>query len=458
MNTRKKKRKIYTTTRMIALGFFCAIVVGTILLSLPIASKNGHSAPFMDTLFVTTSATCVTGLSTVVMAEQWSIFGQIVLLILIQLGGLGIVTFTTLILLMLGKRISLRDRMLIQEAYNLDRLEGMVRITKRVVKGALTVEFVGAVLYSIQFLQDYSFGKAIWFSVFHAVSAFCNAGIDLLGGDSLVIYRDNVLVNAVTMMLIILGGLGFPVWWDISENIKDAIRHRRKNMPVVFRLKFHSRLVLITTAVLIASGAIVTLILEYTNPNTLGELPFGNKVLASLFESVTLRTAGFQTIPQANFEDSTCLFYLVLMMIGGSPSGTAGGIKTITFVLAVVSIVSITRGNDDTEFMGRKVSDDNIRKAYAVFGVSFGGMLVLTMLVMAVQHSDFLDTLYEMVSAVATVGLSRGLTGELNNAGKFFVTIAMYLGRIGPISMALMFNAGVKKGRVAYPEADITVG
>lgn len=443
---------------MIMLGFLAAIALGTILLSLPIAAKDRTVTPFVDALFTATTSICVTGLSTVVMAEHWSLFGQAVILFLIQFGGLGIVTFTTTILLVLGKRISLKDRLLLQDAYNLDTLQGLVRITIRIIKGTLVVEGAGALLCCIRFIPQYGFPKGVWYAVFHSVSAFCNAGIDLFGSESLIPYRGDVLINLVTMALIILGGIGFPVWWEFLRNVKEMRRKKRRNEPFAFRPNLHFRIAVSATLFLIFSGALLTFLLEYNNPDTLQPLPFGEKLLASLFQSVTLRTAGFQTIPQQNFQEGTGMIYLLLMFIGGSPSGTAGGIKTVTMVLVVAAVVSTVAGRESTQVMKRKIAAKDAQKAIAVFGVSIGIMFVLVTALMIVENSDFLDTLYEMVSATATVGLSRGFTGSLSTAGKVLIIIGMYLGRIGPITMALAINTNRDSSKITYPAGKIRVG
>ncbi|MDE7297572.1 MAG: potassium transporter KtrB, partial [Lachnospiraceae bacterium] len=344
-----------------------------------------------------------------------------------------------------------------QEAYNLDTLQGLVRITIRIVRGALALEAAGALLYSIQFIREFGFPRGVWYSIFHSVSAFCNAGLDLIGSDSLISYRGNVLVNVVTMLLIILGGIGFPVWWNILDNVRELRRRRRRNKPGRFQLSPHARIALTATAVLTLSGAALTFAMEYGNPETLGGLPFGEKLLASLFQSVTLRTAGFQTIPQQSFRDGTCMVFLLLMIIGGSPSGTAGGVKTVTAALVLASVTATVRG-EETGLLKRKFSDRLIKKAVAVSGVSIAALFVLTTLLMAVQDSDFLDTLYEMTSAMATVGLSRNFTGSLTGAGRLIVILGMYLGRIGPITMALAINVKHSGRKLSHPEGRALVG
>ncbi len=332
-----------------------------------------------------------------------------------------------------------------------------MRITIRIVRGALAVEAGGALLYSLQFVPEFGLLRGVWYSVFHSVSAFCNAGLDLIGSDSLVCYRGNVLVNTVTMLLIILGGIGFPVWWNILDNVRELRRRHRRNEPGKFLPSAHTKLALAATAVLIFGGALLVFVMEYGNPATLGELPLGEKLMASLFQSVTLRTAGFQTIPQQSFRDGTCMVFLVLMIIGGSPSGTAGGIKTVTAALILASVAATVRG-EETGLMKRRFSDRLVKKAVAVFGVSVAALFVLTTLLLAVQSSDFLDTLYEMTSAMATVGLSRNFTGSLSEPGRLIVILGMYLGRIGPITMALAINVKHSGRKLSYPEGRALVG
>lgn len=456
---KKKKRGFaLSTTRMIMFGFLAAIILGTFLLSLPIATKSREVTPFADALFTATTSICVTGLSTVVMVEQWSLFGQGVILLLIQFGGLGIVTFTTTILLAIGKKISLKDRLLIQDAYNLDTLQGLVKMTIRILKGTLLIELLGAIFYSIQFIPEFGAATGIWYSVFHSVSAFCNAGIDLIGADGFTVYRSNVLINVVTMALIVIGGIGFPVWWDILNNYRETRRHIKKKEPIKIHFSLHTKIVLTTTAALIIGGAVFTFCMEFRNPDTLKPLPLWEKIMASLFQSVTLRTAGFATIPQQMFKEGSCLIYLLLMLIGGSPSGTAGGIKTTTILLIVSTVISTVRGRSETELYKRKIREQYVKKAFAVAGVSLAMLVVLTMALLAAENADFLDTLYEMTSAMATVGLSRNFTGTLSGAGKFIVIIGMYLGRIGPITMALAINPKNTGRKISYPEGKVMVG
>ena len=453
-----KHKNKFSTTRMIASGFLGAIIIGTILLSLPIATRDRTVTPIVDSLFTATTSVCVTGLTTVSTLDHWSIFGKIVILVLAQFGGLGVITFSTSILMILGKRITLNERLLIQDAYNLDTLRGLVKLTKRIIKGTLIVEGMGAVLYSIQFVKDYDFFPAIGKAIFNSVSAFCNAGMDILGNESLAMYRGNVLVNLTTMGLIIIGGIGFPVWWDILKVIGQSARKEIRAKYMFRRLELHSKIALTVTAILIVGGAFLIFIIEYNNPATLQGLPLGEKILASFFQSVTTRTAGFLTIPQENFKDASTFIFLLLMFVGGSPSGTAGGVKTVTIALLYLSARSIVKGKNDIEVFRRKLPDFYLKKALSVVCVSLG-VLIATILTLSVfVPGNFVDIVYEATSALATVGLTRNFTSSLNYIGKLIIICTMYLGRIGPITMMFAFNIKRTKGLRTLPEEKVLVG
>lgn len=453
-----KHKNKFSTTRMIATGFLVAIIFGTILLSLPIATKDRTVTPWVDSLFTATTSICVTGLTTVSTLDHWSIFGKVVILCLIQFGGLGVITFSTTIMMMLGKRITLNERLLIQDAYNLDTLQGLVKLTKKIIRGSFVVEGIGAVLYSIQFVQDYGFFSGVVRAMFNSISAFCNAGMDILGNESLAMYRDNPLVNYTTMALIIVGGIGFPVWWDTIRVIKAAIKKEIKIKHLWRKLELHSKLVISVTALLIIGGTLLIYALEYKNQLTLGELSVGNKFMASMFQSVTTRTAGFLTIPQENFRDATSFLCLIFMFIGGSPSGTAGGVKTVTVAVIVLSSISIIKGKPDIEVFKRKIPDFYLKKALAVVMVSISVLIVTTTCMLVFAQGSSLDILYESTSALATVGLSRSFTGSLNLIGKLIIIVTMYLGRIGPITMMLAFSLKKAKGLRSLPEDKVLVG
>lgn len=448
-----------STTQLIALGFLSAIAIGTLLLWLPLAAADGQPVSFTEALFTATTCVCVTGLVVVDTFARWSMFGQTVILCLIQIGGLGIISLTTGVMLVIGRKVTLKDRLLLEDAFNLNTLSGLVRFLKKVIKGTFLVEGIGALCSMFVFIPQFGVARGIWISVFHAVSAFCNAGMDVIGADSLTGYVGNVPLNLITMALIVMGGIGFIVWWDILRVLR-MLKNREVGLRQVWRrLGLHTKIVLTVTAGLILSGFFAVLCLEYQNPETLGKLSFGEKLLAALFQSVTVRTAGFASIPQAGLRPATALFCVLLMFIGGSPVGTAGGIKTTTVALLFIEAFSLIRGREEACVFGRSVSNKNIRKALAVTLISVLASVAALMAMLCVQPGDFTDIGYEVFSAVGTVGLSRNLTGSLNLAGRIIIIICMYLGRIGPISMAIAF--GYKKGkkaRVHYPAEEVTVG
>lgn len=452
-----RKRKEFTTTRIIALGFLGAILIGTLLLMLPISSATGSVTNFVDSLFTATTSVCVTGLVTVPTYAHWSIFGQVVIVLLIQIGGLGVITFTMLFMMLLGKKIGLKQRLLIQDAYNLDTIQGMIVLIRKVVRGTLIVEGIGALLYMTVFVPRFGW-SGIWKSLFNAVSAFCNAGMDVLGPDSLMPYAGNLIVNITTMLLIVLGGIGFPVWWSVLDMFRERRRRHQTLGMGVRHLPLHTKMVLFLTFSLILGGALLVLVLEWNNPQTMGNMPLWEKIQASFFQSITTRTAGFLTISQAGLRKGTVLICCILMFIGGSPSGTAGGVKTTTVAILLLTVVSIIKGRNDTEMFERKINGNLVRRALSIFMVSFGVMMTAVIALAIVQPGDFLDCLFEVTSAIATVGLSRDFTTQLTLAGRIIIIVTMYIGRIGPISLALFFNAKRFVNLKTYPEEKVGVG
>lgn len=434
-------KRSFTTTQMIAYGFITAIVIGGILLALPISAADGKSTNLLDAFFTATTSICVTGLTTVTTATHWSLFGKIIILILIQFGGLGIVTFTTSILLLLRKRITLKDRLLIQDAYNLDTLQGLVKLTKRIIWGTLWVESAGALFFMFRFIPDYGVIKGIAMAIFTAISAFCNAGIDLIGEASLVPYQLSPLINITTMLLIIIGGIGFPVWWDLIAAGRRRCKDKIKGKVVLRKMELHTKVVLTMTLILILGGALLIFALEFNNSNTIGHMSVGNKIMASMFQSVTTRTAGFFTIPQGQLHESTSLISIILMFIGGSPSGTAGGIKTVTVAVLIMSLWCSIHNKQDVEIYRRQVTDSFVKKSMSVFGLSFLVLVISTLTLTITEQASFIDIFFESASAIGTVGLTRGITSELTAIGKIIIIITMYLGRIGPITLALAFNS-----------------
>ena len=448
----KKVFSKLTTTHVILLSFLLAVLVGAGLLCLPVSAADGTATPFVDALFTATTSVCVTGLVVVPTVSSWSIFGQVVILLLIQVGGLGIITVVSCLMLMVQKHIGLGESLLLQDAFNLNSLSGLARFVRRVVLGTLVVEGVGALLYMAVFIPQFGL-RGIWISVFNAVSAFCNAGIDIIGETSLSAYVGHPLVNGVTCGLIILGSMGFPVWWDVLRVLRLK-KHRR------FRfLTLHSKLALSATAVLLVAGTALILLFEYHNPQTMEGLPLWHKLQAAFFQSVTTRTAGFFTLPQENLTNASSIVCLLLMFIGGSPVGTAGGVKTVTFAALLGAAFASIRNRQDVNFFQRRVSSRTVSKALAVVAMSSMILFVSTVLLAAVTDASAIDLLYETVSATATVGLSRNLTSTLGVAGKWILITTMYLGRVGPISLAVAFRVRKKDPNVVRdPEEEISVG
>lgn len=444
-----------STTQTIMLGFFLAIIIGSILLALPISAANGESVPYIDALFTATTSICVTGLVTVPTVSTWSIFGQAVILFLIQIGGLGIVTIMTGLMISLHRRIGIGNRMLIQDAFNLNTLSGLVQFIQKVLLGTFVVEGIGALFYMFVFVPEYG-AKGIWISIFNSVSAFCNAGIDIIAEDSLCAYAVHPLINIVTCLLIILGGIGYVVWWDVIRVMKNI---KRQKLKCFQSLTLHSKMALSMTGFLIVTGAVAFLILEYNNPLTMESYSLLDKIQLSLFQSVTTRTAGFATIPQQHLTNASAMISLLLMFIGGSPVGTAGGIKTVTIAVLIVSAFSTIRNKEEVVFFKRTISKKAISKAVAVTSISFIIMFVSTVLLAAVTSADALDIVYETVSATATVGLTRNLTPMLNVWGKIIIIITMYLGRVGPISLVIAFGTKREKSNIIKnPIEEISIG
>lgn len=448
----KRITRLMSSAQLILICFLATILIGSILLALPVSSSTGSAVPYTDALFTATSATCVTGLVTLPTVSTWSLFGQIVVLFLIQIGGLGVITITAGIMIILRKRIGIDYRILIQDSFNLNSMSGIVRLIRKVIAGTFVVEMIGALLYMTVFVPDFGL-KGIWISVFNSVSAFCNAGIDIISENSLCEYALNPVVNLTTTFLIISGGIGFIVWWDVARVIKDK---KKRNFRF---LTLHSKIAIWVTISLIATGTILFMIFEYNNPDTIGGYTFFGKLQASFFQSVTTRTAGFATIAQENFTDSSAIVSLFLMFIGGSPVGTAGGIKTVTFLVLLSTTFSVIRNKRAVDMFDRQISERTIKKAMAVFTTSFAVVFISTLLLSSACGGDFLDVIYETVSATATVGLSRNFTGTLNQLGKFIIIFAMYFGRVGPISLAVALNT--KKGSeniITNPVEEISVG
>ena len=441
-------------TQVIVIGFAVIILVGAILLSMPISTQNGERIEFLDALFTSTSAVCVTGLVAVDTSTYWSFFGQLIIIILIQIGGLGFMTMTTLFSIIIKKRINLKERLLIQESLNQIDLSGLVRLTRYILLTTFLIEGVGALLLSTIFIPQFGILQGVWYSIFHAISAFCNAGFDLMGSvsgpfSSLTYYVNNFTVTVTISLLIILGSIGFPV-------IIDVIRYKKLS-----KLSIHSKIVLFSTAILIVFPMLLILLIEYNNPKTLGELSFGGKILASFFQSVTLRTAGFNTIDLSVMKESSIFLMIIIMFIGASPASTGGGVKTTTIATLVLTVKSFIFGKQDIEVCGRRISETTVKKSLGIFFIGITLFLIGTLIISVTDHGfSLLEVEFEVVSAIATVGLSIGGSPNLSILGKIFIMIFMFVGRVGSLTifMALASRGMKKNPPIRYPEGKIIVG
>ena len=444
-----------STTQTILLSFLLAILLGSALLALPVSSADGTAVPYIDALFTATTSICVTGLVTVPTYSAWSLFGQIVILFLIQIGGLGVVTIMSGLMISLHRRIGIRDRMLIQDAFNLNTLSGMVKFIRKVITGTFLIEGIGALLYMTVFVPEFGL-RGIWISLFNAVSAFCNAGMDILSDNSLCDYVHNPVINLVTILLIVFGGIGYIVWWDFIGAFKNI---RRQKLKCFANLTLHSKIALSVTGILILVGTAAIFAFEYNNPLTIGNFSLLDKLQAALFQSVTTRTAGFATVPQEDLTNASAIVSLLLMFIGGSPVGTAGGIKTVTFAVLITSAFATMKTRSEAELFHRTIPKHAVSKAVAVVSMAFIILFTATLLLSAVIDADALDVAYETVSAAATVGLTRNLTSELNLWGRIIIIITMYLGRVGPISLMVALNTKKETNNIIKnPTEDISVG
>ncbi len=456
----KSPRKVrLSTMQIIALGFFGVIFLGGLILWLPVC--NQKPIAFLDALFTSVTSVCVTGLVTVVPAEQFTLLGKVVVLILIQIGGLGVIACTAAFFLLLRKRITMKGRIMIQQAYGLDTLSGMVRFVIRILKGTFFVEGIGAVLFAIKFVPEFGAARGIWYGVFHSVSAFCNAGIDIIGNDSFIRYVDSPLVNFTTMFLIVMGGLGFPVWYDVITTVRQEGAKKVPRRRFLTRLGLQSKIVLTMTAFLILAGALGFFVLEFNNPDTIGSLSVPEKAMASAFQSVTTRTAGYASVSQSGLTDSSKMLGCILMFIGGSPAGTAGGIKTTTAAMLLLTAASVLRGRRDTECFGRKLENGVVRSGITIMLLTFLFWLAgVTALSVFEPGKDFIDLMYEASSAIGTVGLTADLTPQLTTASHVVLMSMMYVGRIGPVTMALVFAGKADKSAQfrELPEKKIMLG
>ncbi|WP_316569973.1 TrkH family potassium uptake protein [Neobacillus sp. YIM B06451] len=434
--------------KVLVLGFILIILIGTTLLTIRAATSDHKGLSFVNALFTATSATCVTGLVVVDTGTAFTIFGQVVILLLIQIGGLGFMTFATLFAFILGKRISLKERILLQESLNNISMEGIVRLARRILIFTAFFESIGALILSVRFSFDMPVGTAIYYGIFHSVSNFNNAGFDLMGEfRSLTGYVNDPFVVLTICTLIVTGGIGFIV-------INELYEYRQTK-----RFSLHTKIVLATTACLVAAGTLFIFLLEFSNGKTLGPLSFGGKFLAALFQSVTARTAGANTINIGDMTHSGLFLIIILMFIGASPGSAGGGIKTTTFTTLLGAVWSQIRGKEDVVLFRRRIGYDTIYKALTVTLSALILIIAITMMLTITEEGqDFLMILFESTSAFATVGLSMGLTPELSPAGKLLITFMMLAGRVGPLTVAFAITLRRKQDPFRYPKGKIIIG
>ncbi|MBP8036340.1 MAG: Trk family potassium uptake protein [Negativicutes bacterium] len=435
-----------STYQILVLGFAGLILSGVALLMTPYASKSGDSLRFVDALFTATSAVCVTGLVVVDTGTYFSVFGQSVILLLIQIGGLGVMTVATLVAVLSGKKINLKERLLIQEATNQLDLAGVVRLTLYIIRATLLVELVGGTILALRWFQDFGL-KGIYFGYWHAVSAFCNAGFDLFGEyRSITGYVGDLTVNGVIASLIVVGGIGFPVVADLW------------NCRQTRRFSLHTKVVLTTTVLLIVLGAGFIFVAEYGNAKTLSDLPPADKVMASLFQSVTARTAGYNTVDIGLLREGTLLAIIFLMFVGASPSSMGGGVKTSTAAILFISLVGSVTGKRDPLAFGRQIPQQTVYKAFTIVTISVMLISLVTLTLSFTEAAPIFSLLFEVTSAFGTVGLSTGITPKLSDAGKVLITLTMFAGRVGTLTLLMALALRPRKERLKYPEGKIVIG
>lgn len=444
-----EKRKKFNQVQFIAVGFLIMIAVGTLLLMLPISSKSGEWTDPLSALFTATSTSCVTGLAVVDTFTHWSGFGQVVLLTLIQIGGLGFITIGVSFAVLFRRKIGLRQRDLLRESVNALELGGIIRLWRKIVGGTFIFEGIGAILLAIRFIPEFGFGYGLYMSVFHSVSAFCNAGFDLMGQkeaySSFSSYVNDPLVNIVVCSLIIIGSLGFIVWKDLVENGFHWTRY-----------KLHTKIVLLTTAVLVIGGTVLMYIFERNY--TIAEMSVSDGILASFFGSVTTRTAGFNTVDTAALSPAGKLITIMLMFIGGSPGSTAGGVKTTTIAVLAIFVFTSLRNSSGCNVFKRRISEEIIRKASMVFLLNLVCALVGALIILGTSNLAFDDVIFETISAVSTVGMTTGITRSLNVVSRIVIVILMYVGRVGSMTFALSLIQRPSGQATTLPEEKITIG
>lgn len=448
---KKIKNRSLSPTRIIALTFGAIILTGALLLSLPIASRSGVSCGFLPALFTATSATCVTGLVLFDTWTQWSGFGQILILTMIEIGGLGFMSAASLVVFLLRRKVGLRQRMLMAQALSVDDMQSVVKLQKWVLVGSLSIQACGALILFLRFLPQFGPIRAVKWGVFHSVSAFCNAGFDILGsigpGQSVAAFNQDPIVLITLMALVVLGGLGFFVWEEVIR-----VRSFKK-------FSVYTKLVLLTTGILILGGAVLILLLEWDNPETLGTMPIGGKILNGFFQSVTLRTAGFASFDQAALTESSKAVSLVLMLIGGSSGSTAGGVKTVTFMVLLLFISARLQGKSTVTVFKRSILPEKVLDAMTIVLTVLGLSVLGAAIICITSPVSFTNGLFEAVSALATVGLTAGVTPVLSVPAQIVIIVFMYFGRVGVLTLSLGFLMGDRaEDRFRYAHTNLLIG
>lgn len=450
MSKQKKKPRSLTPAEILSYGFGIIIIIGAFLLYMPISSVNGRRLNIVDAFFTATSATCVTGLAVVDTGTHFTLFGQIVILSLTQLGGLGFMTFGTLIALALNRRITLKDRLVLQEAINYNSMDGLLMLIRHVILYTITIEGIGALLLSARWAMEMPLGKAVYFGIFHSISVFNNGGFDLFGShydaSGFSNFRNDPFINIVIMLLIFLGGIGFIVIHDLLQ------------FPKSKKISLHSKIVLTMSACLIAIGALVIFVIEIFNPATLGELPLGKQITASFFHSISSRSGGVSTVDVSAMQHSTQFFIVLLMFIGAAPGSTGGGIKVTVFAILLGAVYSMIRGRQDIVFFKKRLPQESILRAITQTLMSLFLVISVAMALSALEDREFLPLLFETTSAFATTGLSLDLTPRLTTISKIILCFVMFIGRIGPLTLAYAIRPKPKKDLIRYPEGKITIG
>lgn len=454
---KEKNRKI-TPTQVIILGFFVTILIGALLLKLPISNTKQIST--LDAIFTSITSTCVTGLTTVTLSEQFTTFGQVIIMLLVQIGGLGFMVFISLLLIIFGKKITLKERILISQSLNQNSLKGMAKLTKTIFKYTLTFEIIGALLLATFFVPIYGWGEGLFQSIFHAVSAFCNAGVDILPHNSSFIeLREVPLVNLVICSLTIIGGLGFFVWSDIENCVIKGIKEKHSIKRICSSFSLHTKIVLIVTFILLLTGTIFIYMLEADN--ILSDLSTSNKWIASFFQSTQSRTSGMSTVDLGEVHNCTKLIISILMIIGGAPGSTAGGIKIVTFAIILLSILSSIKGKKHLNVYRKEIPTETVNKAFVILGVALI-VIITSMIFLVMFEPDIMpiDLLFECVSAYATVGLSTGITSALTLSSKIIIMFLMFIGRVGTITMAVLFIIEKPKNEdsIRYANENVMIG